>query len=103
VAAKNKKIMGLQVPFTYRNKDSVCTIYIDNSSIPAYVFVDLHDQDLIAEFGKEIVIKTNFENRLSKKDDYPALVTLRDAIFDAIKGVPEFAVKNNSEISRKLS
>ena len=85
--------MGLLVPFVFRNKASVCTIYIDSAKSPCYLFIDLKDQELIQEFGEEITVKTDFETRLPKKDDYPALVVLRDAIFNAIKGLPEFLAK----------
>ncbi|RYG00061.1 MAG: hypothetical protein EOO07_35950 [Chitinophagaceae bacterium] len=85
--------MGIHVPFPFRNKPSTCTIYIDSSTRPCYVFVCLNDRDLIHEFGEEITVKTDFTRRLPKKDDYPALVVLRDAIFNAIKELPEFIAK----------
>jgi hypothetical protein len=85
--------MSLHVPFTFRKKPSSCTIYIDSSTSPCYVFVSLNDQELIHEFGEEITVKTVFTRRLPKKDDYPALIVLRDAIFHAIKDLPEFITK----------
>ena len=89
----NPRTLGLLVPFIFRNKASVCTIYIDSSTSPCYLFIDLKDQELIHEFGEEITVKTDFERRLPKKDDYPALIILRDAIFNASKGLPEFLAK----------
>jgi hypothetical protein len=85
--------MGLHVPFIFRNKPSSCTIDIDSSTSPCYVFACLNDQELIHEFGEEVTVKTDFTRRLPKKDDYPALVALRDAIFNAIKDLPEFIIK----------
>jgi hypothetical protein len=85
--------MGLQVHFRLRNRPHTCTIYIDSSASPCYLFVCLDDQELIHEFGEEITVKTDFNLRLPKKDDYPALVVLRDAIFNAVKELPEFSAK----------
>jgi len=85
--------MGLPVPFVFRKKAFVCTVYFDNTPSPCYVFIDLKDQELIHEFGKEITIKTDFERRLPKQDDYPALVLLRDVVFDAVKLLPEFMTR----------
>ncbi|MFL5811475.1 MAG: hypothetical protein ACJ749_18265 [Flavisolibacter sp.] len=51
------------------------------------------DRELIHEFGEEISVKTDFEKRLPKKDDYPALILLREAIFIAVKYLPEFLAK----------
>lgn len=89
--------MGLLVPIIFRNKASICTIYIDSSKNPCYLFVDLQGQELIAEFGKEITIKTDFNIRLPKQDDYPALVLLRDVIFNALKHFPEFIAKKGCQ------
>jgi hypothetical protein len=85
--------MGLLVPFIFRNKASVCTIHINSSATPCYIFIDLKDEELIHEFGEEISIETDFERRLPKQDDCPALVVLRDVIFDAVKLLPEFMAK----------
>ena len=85
--------MGLLVPFTFRNIASACTIHIDSSATPCYVFIDLISKDLIYEFGEEITIKTDFVKLLPRQEDYPALVVLNDVIFDAIKVLPEFMAK----------
>jgi hypothetical protein len=85
--------MGLLVPFTFRNKACLCSIYIDNSKSPCYVFIDLKDRELIIEFGEEVTVKTDFYKRLPKQDDYPALVALREAIFDSLKDLPSFMAK----------
>jgi hypothetical protein len=52
--------------------------------------VILQEDDLIIEFGEEVSIKNDLENLLPKKDDYPELVELRQAIFNAIKRKPAF-------------
>jgi hypothetical protein len=85
--------MGLLVPFIFRNKAFMCAIYMDSSEIPCYLFIDLKDQELIHEFGEEITVKTDFEKRLPTKDDYPALILLKEAILDAAKHLPEFLAK----------
>ncbi|GAA4746246.1 hypothetical protein [Flavisolibacter ginsenosidimutans] len=85
--------MGLHVPFTFRSKPSVCVIYIDIATTPSFIFIDLKDEELIREFGEEITIKTDFNGRLPKQDDYPALVELRDAIFTSLKALPAFITK----------
>lgn len=83
--------MELPVEFLFRDKQYNCIAFIDNSSSPFYIFADLQDAALIAEFGKEITVKTDFEKRLPKKDDYPSLVEIRQSIFMAVKLLPEFA------------
>ena len=90
--------MALHAPFTFRSKPSVCTIYIDRSATPCYVFVDLKDLDLIQEFGEEVTVKTDFTVRLPKQDDYPALVELRDAIFTSLKELPAFIAKRTLKL-----
>lgn len=86
----NSKIMDLPVEFFFRKKRASCTVYIDSSTNPCYVFVVLKDPDLIAEFGEDITIKTDFEKRLPKQDDYPALIAMRESIFAVIRYLPEF-------------
>lgn len=86
--------MDLNIQFTLRNKGHSCNIYIDSTAYPCYIFVIFLDKELISEFGDEITIKTDCEKRLPKKDDYPALVELRESIFNVVKTIPEFiAVK----------
>ena len=87
--------MNSIVQFSFRNKVSSCNVFIDSSEDPCYVFAILLDQDLINEFGDEVTIKTDCEKRLPKKDDYAQLVELRDAIFDAVKTIPEFIAAKN--------
>lgn len=87
--------MDLSTNFLFRNKLSSCLVFIDSSSTPCYVFVELQDAGLIAEFGEEITVKTDFEKRLPKKDDYPALIELRQSIFVAIKFLPDFVAAHH--------
>ena len=82
--------MDLNIQFTYRNKNYSCSIYIDSTAYPCYIFVILTDRELIKKFGDEITIKTDCEKRLPKKDDYFELVELRESIFNAVKTMPEF-------------
>jgi hypothetical protein len=93
--------MGLHVPFIFRNKPSSCTVYIDSSATPRYLFIELKDQGLIDEFGADITVKTDFERRLPKQDDCPELVALREVIFHAIKHLPEFLAKK--KLAKKIA
>ena len=86
----NPQSMGSNVQFIFRNKVRSCIVYIDGSADPCYIFVILFDKELINEFGDEVTIKTDCEKRLPKRDDYPQLIELRQAIFDAVKNIPGF-------------
>jgi hypothetical protein len=87
--------MGLLTTFQFRNKTATCTIHIDSSESPCYLFIDLNDRELIQEFGEEITVKTDFERSLPKNDDYSELVLLREAIFDGAKHSPEFLARKS--------
>ena len=90
------------VKFTYRNKISTCTIYIDNSEDPCLIFAILSDKELVNEFGEDVSIKTDCVNLLPKGDDYPELRSLRQAIFDVAKNTAEFiALTNGNTVSKK--
>ena len=82
--------------FNFRHKIHTCHINIISSGYPYFVFVHLHDKDLINEFGKEVTIKTDGETRLAKKDDRAELIELRQSIFDVIKIQPEFIAANQT-------
>ena len=77
--------MDLVLSFTYQQSSHTCEAFIDASDHPCYIFVLLHSKCLIEQFGEDISIKTDCDQVLPKKDDTPSLVTLRKAIFDAIK------------------
>lgn len=79
----------LHIQFIFRGKICTCSFLIDCSAYPGYIFIFIADKEVIAEFSEEVTIKTDFVKLLSKKDDYPALVTLRQAILDAISPTPE--------------
>ena len=78
------------VQFLYKEKLYQCEAYIDYTEFPCFVFVILNDRGLMQEFGDEITIKTDLEKLLPRKDDYPELVELRKAIFDAVKYTGRF-------------
>jgi hypothetical protein len=82
--------MPFILSFTFRNKAYGCEFFIDNSPVPCFIFVLLKEKDLINKFGEDISIKTDGENRLARKDDYPELAALRQGLFDAIKTTPTF-------------
>ena len=82
--------MALVLSFTFRNKAYDCEYFVDKSAFPYFLFVLLNDKDLIKKFGEDITLKTDGDNRLPKKDDYPDLAELRQTIFDAIKTTPAF-------------
>jgi hypothetical protein len=88
--------MTNDVQFVFRNKWYRCSFLIDNTAMPCYIFVLLSDNELVSKFGNDVTIKTDFEKRLPKKDDYTELSDLRQVLFDAIKERPEFlAVREN--------
>lgn len=93
--------MDTPVLFRFRNKGFRCFTYIDNTNPPSFIFIELLDQELVREFGEEVTIKTDFEKRLPKKDDYPALISLRQAIFDALSTIPEFLIAKRRAIAFK--
>lgn len=76
--------------FRFRNHARKGLAYIDTSDPPCFIFVELLDKELISEFGEDVTIVTDFERRLPKKDDYPALISLRQAVFDGLATTPEF-------------
>jgi hypothetical protein len=71
--------------FTFRSSAYEGEFFINNSRFPCFIFVLLKDEDLIKEFGTDITIKTVGNNRFGKKDDYPGVTALRQALFDVIK------------------
>jgi hypothetical protein len=93
---RNPSFITLVLSFTFRNKVYDCDFFIDNSCFPCFIFVFLKDKDLIKEFGDDITIKTDGDNRLPKKDDYPELAALRQALFDVIKTTPAFIAEKSS-------
>lgn len=82
--------MAIAQSFTYRNNIYRCEYYIDNSEFPCLIFVLLRDEDLIVRFGEDVTIMTDGEKLLAQKDDYPELSGLQNALFDAIKMIPDF-------------
>ena len=82
--------MDFEFSFLFRNKKWSCTACIDASEDPCYVFIQLKDAHLINEFGDEVTLKTDFENRLPKKDDFGELLLLRKSLFEALKDHPQF-------------
>ena len=91
--------MEINVIFTFRNKAYSCTILIDSSAEPYYVFVDLLDTELLAIFGADLTIKTDFVRSLSGSDDADQLIEIRQVIFDTIKTMPEFiAAKSKAKL-----
>ena len=84
--------MDLTIQFPFRNKLYTCTVFIDTSDDPCFIFVVLDDEKLVKEFGEDVTIKTDCLQVLAKADDYRELVKLRHAIFDVVKDTPEFMV-----------
>ena len=83
--------------FTFRNMPYSCTAVIDRSAEPYLVFAILTDPLLITEFGDEVTVKTDFVRLLPKRDDYPALIELRQSILNGLKLLPAFS-ETSSEI-----
>ena len=71
--------------FTFRKKTRCFEPFIDDSEFPCYIFVILEDEELAAEFGRDVTLKTDFETLLPRQDDTPSLLALRQTIFDTLK------------------
>ena len=82
--------MESTLQFLFREKLFTCEVCIDCADDPFFIFMILNDQELIAEFGDEITIKTDFINLLQKRDDFEQLTVLRQCIFDCLKFHPMF-------------
>ena len=82
--------MDINREFTFRDKLYGCDTYIDSSIDPCFVFVELQDTELIAKFGKELTLKTDFEKLLPFGDRDPEFNELREAIFSTLQVHPEF-------------
>ena len=93
--------MELVVQFIFRGKLYFCRAFIDSSEYPCLLFVFLKEKELILRFGEEVTLKTDFETLLPKKDDYPALVELRRAIFDAVKYTSAFLAAKQKQRETK--
>jgi hypothetical protein len=82
--------MNANIDFIFRKKLYKAELFFDDSEYPCFVFVIIHDKALIEEFGDEITLKTDLQKLLPKKDDYPELVGLREAIFSIAKNTAVF-------------
>lgn len=82
--------MNSVIPFLFRNKTCSCNCYVDISVDPCFVFVTLRDEELITEFGSDVVIKTDCITVLPRINDYREFVELTAAIFQEFKTTPEF-------------
>jgi len=87
--------MDAKIEFLFREKLYKAQMFVDGSELPCLVFVILYDKDLVEEFGDEIVLKTDCEKILPRRDDVGALVELTEAIFAIARNTPAFlAVKD---------
>ena len=71
---------------------------MDISIDPCFIFVMLFDKKLITEFGEDVTIKTDCFTILPRKDNYPELTELGEAIFKVFKTTPEFMVAKNKRM-----
>lgn len=81
--------MDINREFTFSGKKYECSTFIDHSADPCFVFVEFTDPDLIARFGAELTIKTDFE-KLLPFGGRGQETELRQAIFDTLQVHPEF-------------
>jgi hypothetical protein len=91
----------MNLEFFFRGKAFLCEAIIDNTDHPCYIFTIHKDPVIVNEFGEEISVKTDCNRVLPKEDDYPQLVELRMAIFNAATQTEEFQ-SMTSTITRKL-
>ena len=82
--------MDVVIEFIFRKKLYRGSMLLEDSEFPCLVFVFVRDEELVKEFGDEIILKTDFENLLPKKDDYPELIELRKTVFAIAKNTERF-------------
>ena len=78
--------METTVSFRFRGNTHKATLYFDCGECPSFIFVDLEDAGLTQEFGLNVNIKTDYEQRLPRRRDCPDMVALETAIFEAARG-----------------
>ena len=81
--------MEVKSLFVYRERVYDCEIFTDISPDPCFIFIVLNDPGLIARFGTDLIIKTDYEKVLPLNNDHDELAELRQAIFNAIITFPE--------------
>lgn len=87
--------MDATFEFIFRDKHCKGEMFIENSESPCLVFVFVCDEEIIKEFGDEIVLRTDFESLLSRKDDNPGLRELQEAVFTSVRGTAAFLEARN--------
>jgi len=94
--------MDAPIKFLFRKKWYKGEMFVEDSEFPCFVFVIVRDRELVEEFGDEISLKTDFESLLPKKDDYPKIKELREAIFSMAKDTNIFLKAKQSWQERCL-
>jgi hypothetical protein len=95
--------MDLLFSFSFRGKEYRCHAFIDDAEMPAFVFVDLNDEELIDLFGKEVSIKTDFQKVLPKADDIiSGIVAFRQSLFDGLILTPEFQAARQKALGNRI-
>ena len=92
-------VMGSKYTLRLRNKDYIAETYFSYEEEPCYIFVTLFDVALIQEFGEDITIATDCHRLIPRKDDYPELKQLREAVFEVVKNGEEFRNVKRSYLS----
>ena len=95
--------MDFKVQFLFRGASYHAIPYISFEEDPCFIFITLEGKEVIEEFGEEISIKTDCETVLPKKDSYPELEELRNAIFDAVKQTKLFQIEKAKYYSNRRS
>ena len=95
--------MDVWIEFIFRNKLYKGEMFIDDSENPCLVFIILNDDELKNEFGEEIILKTDFENLLPKRDDYPALLEMRKSLFAIVRNTEAFQMAKKLQLAKSNS
>jgi hypothetical protein len=76
--------------FIFRERVSTGQVCIGCAEDPAFILIVLKDKRLVAEFGKDVTIMTDFISLVARRNDTAELSELRQAIFGALKYHPLF-------------
>ncbi|GAA4330543.1 hypothetical protein [Flaviaesturariibacter amylovorans] len=89
----------LALPFMLHGTRYSCDAHIDATEFPCLVFVCFYHPDLLAVYGNEITVKTDFDFLLLRTDECIELTTVRQAILDALQRQPEWMTERAASMT----
>jgi hypothetical protein len=78
------------IHFNFRGQSYPATVHLSLQDDGCYIFTFLEDKALIAEFGSDIDIATDCIDVIPDHTTNDAITTLKVAILEAVKQLPEF-------------